>query len=106
MGRKRRLISARHKFGNKHSAHPLISQDDVDTEEMGLSEESPAPSRTPVPTPEPAVALPPLVEEKVDVAPVAKEPTPPKKRAPRKRSTASRRTTTRRKTKAKTEASA
>ena len=39
MGRKRRLISARHKFGNKHSAHPLISQDDVDTEEMGLSEE-------------------------------------------------------------------
>ena len=108
MGRKRRLISAPRKFGNKHSTHPLIKTDHVDIEEMGLAE-APTPKIgevvAPIPT-EPVVPSPVLVEEKVEVAPVAKEAAPPKKRATRKRSPGTRRKRPSRKTKAKTEASA
>ena len=108
MGRKRRLISKPQKFGNKYAAHPLINTDHVDTDEVSLAE-APTPLIgqvvAPIP-PEPVAPPPALVEEKVEVVPVATPTAPPKKRATRKRSTASRKTGTSRKTKAKTEASA
>ena len=107
MGKKRRLISKRQKFGNKYAAHPLISNDTADIKEVELSEASSATVQEAVArAPEPVVPPPVLVEEKVEVAPVAKKAAPPKKRATRKRASSSRRARTSRKTKAKTEASA
>jgi len=108
MGKKRRLISAKGKFANKHSAHPLLRTANEATQEMELSEAptpkigqvvAPIPVAEPEPVPEPVV-------EKVEVAPkVQPKPSTPKKKPTRRRSTTSRARTSR-KTKAKTEASA
>ena len=107
MGRKRRLISKPQKFGNKHSAHPLIDTDAADTTEMGLSEErSVLAQEATTRTAEPVDPPPAPSEEKREAAPAVASAPPPKKRATRKRTPSSRRARPSRKTKAKTEASA
>jgi outer membrane biosynthesis protein TonB len=87
MGKKRRLKSAKAKFGAKHSNHPrMLLLNSVEAPEVEVVAPKPEPEVVP-PEPEPEVVL---QEEKVEIKP---KPTPKPKTAKKPKRTTRKRTT-------------
>jgi hypothetical protein len=116
MGKKRRMLSSRNKFGAKHSSHPrlkhIMKTEEAETLTAPLAEPEIIEALTVTPRPEiktaptiirdpiiapvvPTITAPPTLAEKVVTAPVIKKTTAVKKKAPVKKT---RKGTTRSKT--------